>query len=93
LLQGECGNGRIMCCRSATRIRDAISTNDGNGNVGSGTKSLEQKRRETRIVRSGLLRRILSGSSSIVDDTLDLFLQPYLNEEDQQRLATRFSPA
>ncbi len=86
--QGSCGDGRVQCC-SGTRTVFPESS-DGSGSFSSSSKFTKNERTVTqREIRRGLLQQILKGSGSLVDDTLDLILTPYLSKDDQQRIATR----
>lgn len=87
LLQGSCGGGRVQCC-SGTRT---VFPDEGSSGSFSPTRDFTKNERTVtqREIRRGLLQQILKGSGSLVDDTLDLILTPYLSKDDQQRIATR----
>jgi hypothetical protein len=79
MFQGSCAGGKVQCCStSKTLFPDDDSS-----------KTKSEKTVTQREVRRGLLQQILKGSGSIVDDTLDLLLQPFLSPEDQQKTAIR----
>lgn len=83
--QGSCGGGRVQCCSGTRTVFP-----DESSSFLSGTKTTRNERTVTqREIRRGLLQQILKGSGSLVDDTLDLILTPYLSKDDQQRIATR----
>ena len=88
----------------SSNTRDADNTNNNNNNNNNNNDNnnnnniitdLVNNRRlkaaRQREVRLGLLQNIVKGSGNIVDDTLDLILQPYYTEDDQQRLANRIA--
>ncbi|ODM97439.1 hypothetical protein Ocin01_09238 [Orchesella cincta] len=80
---GTCDGGRTNCC-VATRGSRTIFPDEGGNRGSSSTKSVTRSQ-----IRRALFKNIVRGSGSLIDDTIDLVLHPFLTKEDQLKVATR----